>query len=197
MSIILKSIIEFIKYGPHLKSDDGAGTIKYLKGSHFNEDYELTLFNGSYTRADGSTDKYLLKEEDILLAAKGYRNFAWNYTADAGPCIASSTFYVFKVNQSMVMPEYFTLLINSPKVQHKLRFLGLGPVTPSIPKDELLNIKVNLPSMQEQINAIKIYSSIKQQIKLQRRILEQKINLKNGLLDLLTTKKMQTNKKVL
>jgi len=180
-------VIESIKYGPHLKNED-EGIVKYLKGSHFDDDYEFTQFNYSYGLTDDSKDKYLLKEDDILLAAKGYRNFAWNYTTDVGPCIASSTFYVIKVKKLLVLPKYFTLLINSPKIQHKLRFLGLGPVTPSIPKNELLNIEIDLPTIVDQEKAIKIYSSIRSQIKIQRKILEQKITLKKGLLDLLTEK---------
>ena len=172
-----------------------SGQVKYLKGNAFGDDYNLTLFKDSF--ASQEREKHLLKEKDILVAGKGYRNFAWTYVNEAGPCIASSTFYVIKVKEDEVLPEYFTLLINSPKVQHQMRFLGLGPVTPSIPKNELMNIKIELPSIPDQKKAIEIYRSIKTQIRLQREILEKKLTLQKGLLDLLTTKQMQTNKKVL
>jgi len=197
MSIIkLKDIIESMQYGPHLKTAQ-EGPVKYLKGNHFDDDYDFSLFNDSYSKIEGKQEKYLLREGDILLAAKGYRNFAWKYQKHAGRCIASSTFFVIKVNTEMVLPDYFVLLINSPQVQHRQRFLGLGPVTPSIPKNELLNIDIFLPTLDEQENAVKIYSSIKKQIKLQRKILEEKIKLKNGLLNLLTINKVSTKEKVL
>lgn len=178
-------MIESIKYGPH-KQTALEGVIKYHKGNHFDEDFDFTLFDNSYVKEDGNEEKYLLKENDILFAGKGYRNFAWKYNQEVGPSIASSTFFVIKVREDIVMPEYFVLLINSPKIQYQLRFLGLGPVTPSIPKGELLNMKTNLPSLEDQRKATEIYKSIKSQINIQRRILEQKIKLKNGLLELLT-----------
>ena len=73
-----------------------------------------------------------------------------------------------------------------------MRFLGLGPVTPSIPKNELMNIKIEIPSIPDQKKAVEIYHSIKNQIRLQREILEKKLLLKKGLLNLLTTKHTRT-----
>jgi len=192
----LKDMIESIKYGPHTQTQE-LGEVKYLKGKAFGDDYGLDQFKNSYVKLAEGQEKHLLKENDILVAGKGYRNFAWKYENEEGPCIASSTFYVIKVKEDVVMPEYFVLLINSPKVQHELRLLGLGPVTPSIPKGELLNVETTLPPLEDQRKATEIYKSIKTQIKLQRQILEKKILLKNGLLDLITTKQMLTNKKVL
>ena len=183
----LKDIITSIKYGPHYRTEKD-GNAKYLKGNQFNEDYELTLFSNSYVNIGQGDSNHLLKENDLILAAKGFRNFAWKYSSDFGECVASSLFYVIKLNEAVIQPDYFTMAINSPRIQHKLKNVGLGATIPAIPKNELLRIKIAVPSIEEQMKAIEIYKSLNKQIQIEREILNKRLKIKNGLLNLLTSK---------
>jgi len=180
----LKDIVTSIKYGPHFKTRN-EGSIKYLKGNHFNDDFDLTAFAESY--ADTASDtSHLLIENDVIIAAKGFRNFAWKYSHQAGECVASSLFYVIKLNEDIILPDYFTMAINSPRTQHRLKNVGLGATIPAIPKKELLRIKISVPTIEEQNKAIEIYKSLDKQIRIEREILDKRLRIKNGLLNLLT-----------
>jgi restriction endonuclease S subunit len=183
--IRLKDIITSIKYGPHYRTEKD-GNAKYLKGNQFDEDYELTLFSNSYVNISQEDSNHLLKENDVILAAKGFRNFAWKHTTDYGECVASSLFYVIKLNEEIIQPDYFTMAINSPRIQHRLKNVGLGATIPAIPKNELLRIKISVPPIEEQKKAIEVYQSLNKQIRIEREILEKRLRIKNGLLNLLT-----------
>ncbi len=180
-----KDIITSIKYGPHFRTEK-EGNVKYLKGNQFDEDFELTLFNDSYIQIDADDKNVLLEENDVILAAKGFRNFAWKYSAEVGACVASSLFYVIKLNQEVINADYFTMAINAPRIQHKLKNVGLGATIPAIPKHELLRIKIAVPPMAEQLKAVEIYTLLNQQIRIERAILNKRLLIKKELLNLLT-----------
>jgi len=183
----ITEIIKSIKYGPHFRTEQ-KGTTKYLKGNQFDEDYQWTLFNNSYVNIDNKELKHRLEENDVILAAKGFRNFAWKYTSEYGDCIASSLFYVIKLDMDVIDPDYFTMSINSPRIQHVLKNIGLGATIPAIPKNELLRIDIAVPAMKEQLKAVAIFELLNEQIRIERSILSKRINIKNGLLNLLTEK---------
>ena len=181
----IKDLVTYIKYGPHLKTEM-EGSARYIKGNHFDEDYNLMKVEDSWVKSENG--KYLLQENDVLVAAKGFRNFAWKYSADAGPCVASSLFYVIRLDEIRIHPDYFVACMNSSRVQHRLKNIGLGATIPAIPKNELLRIDLNVPSMEDQSKAILFYKILNEEIGLYRKILAKKIEMKKGILNLLTTK---------
>jgi len=183
----IKDIITSIKYGPHFRTEK-KGNVKYLKGNQFDDDFELTLFNDSYIQVDVEDKNVLLEENDVILAAKGFRNFAWKYSSTSDKCVASSLFYVIKLNQDVINADYFTMAINSPRVQHKLKNVGLGVTIPAIPKNELLRIKIAVPPMSDQLKAVEIHGLLNKQIRIERAILNKRLKIKNELLNLLTEK---------
>ena len=79
------------------------------------------------------------------------------------------------------------MAINSPRIQHKLKNVGLGATIPAIPKNELLRIKISVPPIEEQKKAIEIYKSLNKQIQIEREILNKRLRIKNGLLNKLTS----------
>lgn len=181
----IKELITSIKYGPHFRTTK-EGDVLYLKGNQFDDDYQLSSSSKSYLKVGENEQKHLLVKDDIILAAKGFRNFAWKYSSDFGECVASSLFYVIKLNEDIIQPDYFTMAINSPRIQHRLKNVGLGVTIPAIPKNELLRIKIAVPSIEEQKKAIEIYKSLNKQIQIEREILDKRIRIKKGLLNLLT-----------
>ena len=189
MKTPLSNITLSTKYGPHLPTAD-TGPIKYLKATHFDEDNQLNAFTASYVSTEGKEDKFLLQESDIILAAKGFRHFAWTYDSSYGPCIASSLFYIMRIDTQKVLSKYLTLCINAPKFQHKLKMIGLGASVPVIPKKELLRLKVEIPPLEQQQKIIRITNLIDQQIELEKQILEKRKILKTGLIDFLTSKQL-------
>ena len=182
MNTKLNKIITSIKYGPHT-STLYDGEVKYLKGNHFDEDAQFTLFADSYVDKDRLSTKHLLQEGDVIIASKGYRNFAWRYTKDHGPCVASSLFYVVKVNEQMISSHYFALMMNSTRVLDQLQATARGANMPTIPKGELLGMKLYVPPLAHQKEIVEISNTINKKITLERRLLNESIKLRKGLIN--------------
>ena len=183
----IENVIGSIKYGPHLPTELG-GTIKYLKGNHFDEDYQLSVFSESYLFPEEKLDKFFLTEQDVILAAKGFRNFAWSYDPQYGQCVASSLFYVLKVDTDQILSQYLALCMNAPKFQHQLKLIGLGSNIPSIPKKELLRLTIDLPPLAVQQKTIELHQLMLKQMELEKKIMEKRKKMNQGLIDLITTK---------
>lgn len=185
MEVQIKDITTSIKYGPHLPTIE-RGDFKYLKGNHFDEDYHLNEFANSFVAENEKTNKCLLEEGDVILAGKGNRNFAWAYEVEYGACIASSLFYILKIDREKIHSKYLALVINSPKFQHQLKLIGLGATIPVIPKKELMQLKFELPTLEKQQQIISINELMDKQIQLERAIIKKKKQLKKALIDSLT-----------
>lgn len=157
--------------------------IKYLNGGHFDQNSQPSKFHHSYLAPNKRIKKYLLQHQDVLLAGKGYRNFAWTYHEDFGPSVPSSMFYVIRANSSIILPEYLTLILNTHKIQDKLRLTGLGVAIPSIPKTELKEIKIPIPSIERQKKLIEIAKLHQREINLTKQILQKKTDIFNAFIN--------------
>lgn len=126
----------------------------------------------------GDLKPVLLREGQVILAGKGNRHFAWAYREDAGPCIASSLFYVLTVRMETVAPRYLALVLNTASCDRALTAIAKGGTLPVIPKRELANLSIKLPSMPEQLKAIKLND-----LQNRRKYLLREITKLNELLD--------------
>ena len=181
----LSELTSSIKYGPHLKTAH-SGWVRYLKGQHFNLDAGLMEADDSYADpASGDLTPALLRKNQVILAGKGNRHFAWAYRADAGPCIASSLFYVLTVRTEVVDPRYLALVLNTASCGRALSAVAKGATVPVIPKRELMSLSVRVPTMPEQLKAIKLNDLQNRRKRLIREISELNAVLDNTHLELL------------
>jgi len=183
----IKNIITSIKYGPHFRTQK-EGNARFLKGNQFDDDFQLSLSHQSYVTIEEDEERALLAENDVIIAAKGFRNFAWKYSAEYGPCVASSLFYVAKLRTDVISPDYFAMVINASRIQHTLKNVGLGATIRAVPKNELLRVKIAIPPMEQQLKAVAIHTLVNEQISIERKILNRRLKIKKGLLNLLTEK---------
>jgi restriction endonuclease S subunit len=137
------------------------GSVVYLQAKHFDE-------NGHFYRKvkpdlplDNQTGKHLLNDGDIIFAAKGSKNFAAQYENKNGPCVASSTFLVIKLNdkfRSIVLSDYLVWFINHQRTQEWLKAKARGSSIPSISKNDLQDLEIIIPSIEKQKTILKIDS---------------------------------------
>lgn len=152
----IASLATRIKYGPHLPTG-GGGSVRYLKAQHFSSAAELTESAGSFVDPDaGDRQNDLLREDQVILAGKGNRNVAWAYRSAAGPCIASSLFYVITVRTDVVDPRYLAIVLNTASCGRALTAFAKGATVPVIPKRELANLAVTVPTLEEQRKIIRL-----------------------------------------
>lgn len=162
--------------GIYAQSNASADTL-YLQGVHFNE---FGVFDRNVLpqlKSDSKIERHLLKQDDILFAAKGLHNFAVVYEADMGNAVASSSFIVVRLNgdyKNNILPSYLAwFLTHTPGVKlfHKKQ---LGTTIPSISIEKLNQLEVEIPALEQQHKIINIQQLRNQEKQLVHRLQEQK-----------------------
>jgi restriction endonuclease S subunit len=158
------------------KKPDPSGEVFYLHGKHF--DKWGSLKEDAILSKDifinKKTEKHLLRDKDILFIAKGENNRACIYYERYGIAVASSLFFVIRVDESILMPEYLQWYINSPSTQSKLELFSRGSHIPSISKKLLLELEVYVPLIPTQKQILKVEKLWQKERKLTEHILTDK-----------------------
>ncbi len=188
MKVLKIGEIADVQFGPHLKASP-KGTIKYLLAGHFDENFQPTNFSESLVSSSDKTERFELKPNDVILAGKGHRIFAWAYNVKYGPMVPSSLFYLLRTSDKVVVGEYLAAALNSDKLQHSLELIGAGVTINSIPKKELKELEIQIPSVKEQQKFLDIYALLEKNIELTQQLLQEKRTLKRGVVNELLTNK--------
>jgi len=179
-----------IQFGPYEKGL-AKGSIKYLLASHFDEVYQLSKFESSFISGEVDSEKKLLQKNDVILAGKGQRTFAWAYEDSYGPCVPSSLFFILKTDEEVVLGKYLTYFLNSERVQNTLKLIGAGGTIPSIPKKELKQIKVSIPSIARQRKIIEMAKLVEEDVMLTQELLNKKKAVQRTVINKLITNQIE------
>lgn len=163
------------------------GEIVYLQAKHFDENGEISETLYPDLDADSKIEKHLLKKGDVLFAAKGTKNFAAWYENDSMPAVASTSFFVIRLQVPNILPGYLTWFLNHPNTQIFLKGKARGTSIASISKAVLQDLEISVPDIEKQKLILTIYQlrnkekNIKQQIETLReqQIQQQLINAIN------------------
>lgn len=168
MKTTLKDISS-IQTGLFAKTDT-KGDIVYLQAKHFNEQGKLNSILHADLKQDNITKKHLLRDGDVLFAAKGRKNFAAVYEEHNLPTVASTSFFVIRLIDKSILPEYLAWFLNHPSTQELLKSQAIGSAIVSISKSVLEKVEISLPDLQTQQAILKIWElrnnekNLKQQI---------------------------------
>ena len=146
------------------------GEIVYLQSKHFDESGELTEILYPDIKADSNIDRHLLKKGDVLFAAKGTKNFAAWYEDDEIPVVASTSFFVIRLQDKNVLPGYLTWFLNHPSTQQLLKAHARGTSIASISKVVLSELKIPIPDIRKQQLILNIYKLRNKAKKLKQQI---------------------------
>ncbi len=148
----------------------GVGELVYLQSKHFDENGQLHSVLYPDLRADGISEKHLLKEGDVLFAAKGAKNFATVFENHNEPSVASTSFFVIRPTFDNVLPHYLAWFLNNHTTQALLKVQARGTSIPSISKQVLEQLELPIPELNIQKAIVAITKlrnqekSLKQQI---------------------------------
>ncbi len=134
----------------------GIGELVYLQSKHFDEYGQLNSILYPDLGAEGVSEKHLLKEGDVLFAAKGTKNFAAVYDNHNEPAVASTSFFVIRLTNQKVLPAYLAWFLNSHPIQTLLKGQAIGTSIPSISKQVLENLEMVVPSIEIQKTILQI-----------------------------------------
>ncbi len=122
----------------------------YLQSRHFDQNGQLFTTLHPDLKAVGISEKHLLSHGDVLFAAKGTKNFAAVFEHHNEPAVASTSFFVIRLTDKNVLPEYLAWFLNSNVAQTLLKGQALGTSIPSISKQVLENLEIAVPGIETQ-----------------------------------------------
>ena len=128
----------------------GIGELVYLQSKHFDEYGQLHSVLHPDLVAEGISEKHLLKDGDVLFAAKGTKNFAAIFENHNEPSVASTSFFVIRPTDKKVLPQYLAWFLNNHTTQTLLKSQAIGTSIPSISKHVLENLEITVPGMETQ-----------------------------------------------
>jgi restriction endonuclease S subunit len=149
------------------------GEVRYVQAKHFNEAGQMiTGIFGSIKR-DTYTEKHLLQPGEILVAAKGPKNFAALYEEKNGPSIASTTFLIISIlpeYRSKLLPEFLTWYINQNTTQEWVKAQAKGTAISSVSKSALSEMEVPVPPIEMQEAILRITVLRDEELRIQTEI---------------------------
>lgn len=128
----------------------GIGELVYLQSKHFDEYGQLHSVLHPDLVAEGISERHLLKDGDVLFAAKGTKNFAAVFENHNEPSVASTSFFVIRPTDNKLLPQYLAWILNSQATQTLLKGQAIGTSIPSISKQVLENLEIAVPSTEAQ-----------------------------------------------
>lgn len=168
----LKDVASF-SFGSHI-SDLGKDGVKYLQVKNFDGHGSFMDNVEQFVSFNEIGKLVLLNEGDILFVGKGLKFFAYKYEQSIGAAVASSIFYIIRVDQSEILPDYLVCLLNHPKSMTYFNGVSAGSSIPSIRKSELGNFEISLPPLNVQAKVVEMYLLHKQELELLTQLKEKK-----------------------
>ncbi len=148
------------------------GEVVYLQAKHFDEAGQLNATLHPDLMAETVSDKHLLRQGDVLFAAKGTKNFAAVYDIEE-PAVASTSFFVIRLEEEFkyrILPEFLVWLINHPVAQAYLKGQAMGSSIASISKGVLEELEISVPAIKTQELVLNISKLRNKEIALRQKI---------------------------
>lgn len=162
------------------------GEISYLQLKNFDENNQFLANVDAFVEENEKYTKNLLLDNDILLPSKGNRIFAILFQAQWGKAVASSIFYVLRVNTSIVLPAYLVAILNLPQYQQQLCLMGGGSNIFSLRKKELEDLQIPLPPLKTQQQISNLNLLLQQKNILRQQIIKKERQLYQAIIQQLT-----------
>jgi len=162
------------------------GEISYLQLKNFDENNQFLGNIDAFVKEDEKYTKNLLLANDILLPSKGNRIFATLFQEQWGKAVASSIFYILRVDTSTVLPAYLVAILNLPQYQQQLWQMGGGSNIFSLRKKELEDLQIPLPSFEVQQQIATFNLLFQQKNILRQQIIKKERQLHQAIIQQLT-----------
>lgn len=136
----------------------------------------LTLINSN--NIGKKFDRYLLKDGDIVITARGDKiKVAYIKLKENEKIIANGSINVIRVNQDKMNSRYLKMFLDSEKGKQTIENIKIGKTkTPSLNTGALKKIEVPCPTLEEQNEIVNEYEEIKNTIETLKSKLNKMIN---------------------
>lgn len=154
--IILKNLIELnglfsgysfrekIEHNPN--GDVGILQMKDITDNYLSFDYQNIDKISDFI----FKDKFYLKKNDILFVSKGVNNYAIAIDDINFKVVPSATFFVIRVDERIIVPEYLVWYINQKEAQNYLNEKKAGTYVPNLNKQDVMELPIKVPPLEIQ-----------------------------------------------
>lgn len=124
-----------------------------VQGRDINEYNRIDWYKLRTTAINRDFSNYIIKKNDILILARGENHKAIYIDKDEKNAIAGHSFYILRITDKNVIPQYLHIILNSRDIQSKLCLHSGGAIISFIRKNALESIEIPVPdrAVQEQI----------------------------------------------
>lgn len=127
------------------------GSIGILQMKDINDNYSSFDYNNIDKVNDFIfKDKFYLQKNDILFVSKGLNNYAIAIEDINFRIVPSATFFVIRVNEKKILPEYLVWYINQKDAQNYLSEKKAGTYVPNLNKQDIMELPIKVPSIKMQ-----------------------------------------------
>jgi restriction endonuclease S subunit len=129
------------------------GDVVYLQAKNFDESGKLQAKLYPEIQHKTINEHHFLLSGDVLFAAKGVKNFASCFDRNNLTAVASTSFFVIRINSEQhdyIVPEYLSWLLNQAHIQSLLKSKARGTSIPSIRKTDLEALEIEFPPFEKQ-----------------------------------------------
>lgn len=169
-----------------------SGDTYYLQAKHFDEygKFREDAILHPEIYLESRFERHLLKNGDLLIMAKGESNRVCLYEGRIGQAVASSTFFVIRLVEPDILSGYLQWYLNTSSMQSIFSSLSKGTHILSLSKKALMKVKLQIPSLSQQKEILKLQSLWEKERSLSNELIKLKEALYQKLLLNLTTSKL-------
>lgn len=154
------------------------GDLRVIQLKDVENDYTTIGNDCIFVNKNQVKGKYYLKDGDILFISKGANNYAIPfYAEDNYPSVASSAFFIVRLDETKANANFVAWYINQSKVQQYLESQAMGTYTTSINRETIENIPILLPPISQQKKIANIAALAAKEQNLYNQLLEEKNRL--------------------
>ena len=129
---------------------DPKGTHQVIQIKDINPENRLDPSDLFRVTPQGAVNRYLVDKGDVLFQFKGKGNPAIPITEHLEDTIATSYFYILKIEADKVLPEYLAWYINQTPGQVFIQSCARGSGMLMIPKKDFVELDLDIPPMETQ-----------------------------------------------
>ena len=170
------------------------GTHSVIQIKDFDEFQNLKTTDLYRVNLESDAERYTVNKGDILFLARGQRNYAFPIKDTPANTIAASYFFILRLINKDIFPEYLAWYIKQAPAQEYLHNIARrGTHMPIVPKSSFENMPIDIPSLEIQKTIVKLDSLINKERELQNKLQEKRSLLVNAVC-LKAIKNNKTNK---
>ena len=157
------------------------GTHSVIQIKDFDEFQNLQTADLYKVNLKSDAERYTVNKGDILFLARGQRNYAFPIKDVPVNTIAASYFFILRLINKDILPEYFAWYIKQAPAQEYLHNIARrGTHMPIVPKSSFENMTIDVPPLEVQAKIVKLDSLLEKERYLQNKIREKRSLLINA-----------------